>query len=155
MPDQYDILTLDECQTLIDSVDEWEAINLERHIGGEYQDVERGGVIHFKQCFVDFWKEQYTGMRVELLTKYDVGDYCGLHFDSNWWSREKPWVAHTTWITPLNNDFEGGDLFVQGVKYEQEVGVPIKFPRLWEHEITEVTSGTRYSLVSWLFQKEK
>jgi len=139
-----DILTKEECQAIIDNIDEWEEVAVTKI---------KGGRLEFKQAPVDYWKEQYPLMLHELVLKYDVGDYCSEHRDSSWTKISPDYVAYEVWITPLNDDYEGGDLYFAGELIEQVVGVPIKYRKYILHEITPVTSGTRYSLVSWLFIK--
>lgn len=54
----------------------------------------------------------------------------------------------------INNDFEGGELiFFQNEKYLLKKGDIIIFPStfLYPHRLNNVTSGTRYSFVSWVF----
>lgn len=54
----------------------------------------------------------------------------------------------------LNDDFTGGDLcFFDGqLKYSMKKGQAISFPSnyLYPHEVSEVLSGTRYAIVTWL-----
>lgn len=52
----------------------------------------------------------------------------------------------------LNDDFEGGDFIMWGdTKIELTAGSVIVFPSnfLYPHEVTSVTSGNRFSFVSW------
>ena len=56
-------------------------------------------------------------------------------------------------IVPLSNDYEGGDtLFFTSnnpVKMPKESNIATFFPSYMIHEVTEITRGIRYSLVSW------
>jgi len=137
-----DTLTNEECQELISRNHIWEPQDLLK---------QNGAVLKFQTVEVDVRKEQYPMMMRETIMKYEVGDYATLHTDSFWRLTNSGYVAKGTWITPLNTGYEGGDFYLDGNLIEQVVGVPIKFQILVPHEITEVTSGTRYSLVSWMF----
>jgi hypothetical protein len=137
-----DVLTNEQCQEIIGRDHTWEAMDLTK---------QNGGRLHFNQSECAVWVEQYPLMALEYVMRYEVGDYATLHTDSFWRYRKRYYVAHETWITPLNTGYEGGDLYLDGELIEQVVGVPIKFQILTPHEITEVTAGTRYSLVSWVF----
>jgi PKHD-type hydroxylase len=55
-------------------------------------------------------------------------------------------------ILPLNNEFEGGDFefFHIGKPAEISVGTLIIFPSFKLHRVLPVTSGERWSLVSWV-----
>ena len=53
----------------------------------------------------------------------------------------------------LNDDFDGGDFYVAGVNYNKpKVGSALIFPSnfMFPHEVKKVTSGERWSIVSWL-----
>ena len=141
-----DILTKAECQAIIDNIDEWEEVAITKSDGSR---------LEFKQAPVDCWKEQYPYMLHELVLKYDVGDYCSEHKDNAWAMINPNYHAYAVWITPLNDDYEGGELYFDGELIEQVVGIPIKYLRTIPHEVKKVTSGTRHSLVSWIFHKNK
>ena len=54
----------------------------------------------------------------------------------------------------LNNDFKGGKFIMfKNKEFKLKQGDLIIFPSnfLYPHEITEVTKGTRYSYVSWVY----
>ena len=87
--------------------------------------------------------------------KYEVDDFCTEHVDHSWAYINSNYHAHAVWITPLNDDYEGGELYFDGELIEQVIGVPIKRLKDIPHEITRVTSGIRYSSVSWVFVRNK
>ena len=140
-----DTLTVQECQAIIDGVTEWGSINVTKKKGGDLQ---------FKQSNVTVWGNQHQNILHEFVLKYDVGDFCTLHIDSPWEKIHPTHIAYAVWITPLNDAYEGGELYFDGQLIPQNIGVPIKYLRTVPHEVKPVTSGTRYSLVSWLFKKE-
>lgn len=45
------------------------------------------------------------------------------------------------------NDYEGGDLYVGSMKCARKFGTGIFFPAKYIHCVTEVTNGTRFSLI--------
>lgn len=137
-----DILTPAECQAIMDDTYVWEAVSLTK---------ADGGVLKFQQASIDLWKDTYPLMLHECIMKYEVGDFCSTHRDSPWRIISPDHHAVSTWITPLNDGYDGGELYVNGKLIEQVIGVPIKLSRTTPHEITKVTNGTRYSQVSWLF----
>lgn len=138
------ILTRDECQAIIDSDHDWAVLNVTK---------KRGGTGQCKQAPISFWNNYYPNILHECLMKYDVGDFFTTHTDASWHRIAPNHFAHTVWITPLNDDYEGGDLYFDNELVPQDVGIPIKRPRKMLHEITPVTTGTRYSLVAWEFIK--
>lgn len=141
-----DVLTKEECQAIIDADHDWESIDLTRKSGSH---------LKFNTADYTVWQKQYPNILKECVIRYEVGDYCSKHIDSTWKNINPGFHAHVVWITPLNDGYEGGELYVDGELVEQEVGVPLKYLRKIPHEITEVTKGTRYSLVSWLFIPNK
>ena len=61
-------------------------------------------------------------------------------------------------IIPLNEEYEGGTLTVEGEEIPQKIGTLIQIPQPEgdvhlrpKHGVSEVTKGTRYSLVFWNF----
>lgn len=139
------VLTTEECQAIIDDNHTWESIDVTKKDGSR---------LHFNQSKRVVWGEQDPTILLEFVLKYEPGHFATLHTDSFWRWAKNGYAAYESWITPLNGGYEGGNLILDGDVIEQVIGVPIKFPILTPHEITEVTSGTRYSLVSWLFQPE-
>lgn len=49
----------------------------------------------------------------------------------------------------LNDDFEGGDLTVGGVKLQLNAGDAVLFPAYAVHSVGPVLGGTRYTLTAW------
>lgn len=139
-------LSAEECQAIIDYAHIWNVVDLTKRDGSK---------IKFKQADFAMWSNQYPHILKECVMKYDVGDFCSEHKDNPWAMINPNYHARAVWITPLNTGYEGGDLYFDGKLIEQVVGIPIKQMRTTPHEITEVTSGIRYSLVSWYFVSNK
>ena len=89
--------------------------------------------------------EQDSGY--ELL-KYEVGDFYTTHTDS---FKDQPRAVSCSFT--LNDDYEGGEFafFNRELVYNLKKGSCIMFPSnfMYPHEIMPVTSGTRYSIVTW------
>lgn len=145
-------LSKEECQVLIDTDHDWEvAILLHRDLtfaSKEHSATRRT----FKRASVSVFGEIHPSIRKEYITMYETGDFCKLHRDCRWAHEHPGYYAIGVWITPLNDDYEGGDLIVDGEYMESKVGEPIKFDCRLQHEVTTVTSGTRHSLISWIFK---
>jgi predicted 2-oxoglutarate/Fe(II)-dependent dioxygenase YbiX len=141
-----DILTKEECQTIINADHDWKVVDLVK---------KSGCIIKCQSAEFKHWSNKYPTILKEQVVKYGVGDFCSEHIDTAWPEIHPNYRAHTTWITPLSasDDYEGGELYIEDELTEQLVGVPIKFLRTTLHEITKITKGTRYSLVAWVFIK--
>jgi len=82
------------------------------------------------------------------LLKYETGGFYTQHTDS---FTDSPRAISCSLI--LNDDYEGGEFafFDQELVYKLKKGSVIVFPsnHLYPHEIMPVTSGTRYSIITW------
>lgn len=82
------------------------------------------------------------------LLKYEVGQFYKQHTDS---FKERPRSISCSFA--LNDDYEGGEFafFDRELVYKLKKGSCIMFPSnfMYPHEIMPVTSGTRYSIVTW------
>lgn len=96
----------------------------------------------------------YTDMEVredsgyELL-RYNEGEFYVEHTDS---FKEIPRALSC--IIALNDDYDGGEIsfFGRELSFKLKKGSIIMFPSnfMYPHEIQKVTSGTRYSIITWL-----
>lgn len=98
-------------------------------------------VRHFKSAEI----EQDSGYD---LLKYEVGGFYREHKDS---FKDRPRAVSCSFA--LNDDYEGGEFafFGRELVYKLKKGSCIMFPSnfMYPHEIMPVTSGTRYSIVTW------
>jgi len=96
---------------------------------------------HFKHAEI----QQDTGYD---LLKYEVGQFYETHTDS---FKAMPRAVSCSFA--LNDDYEGGEFafFDRELVYKLKKGSCIMFPSnfMYPHEIMPVTSGTRYSIVTW------
>jgi hypothetical protein len=83
------------------------------------------------------------------LLRYNVGEFYVEHTDS---FKEMPRAISC--IIALNDDYDGGEIsfFSRELSYKLKRGSIIMFPSnfMYPHEIQKVTSGTRYSIITWL-----
>lgn len=97
--------------------------------------------------------------------KYEIGDFIDEHRDAQWmclsnyWEPDTNKASRSLMVVPLNDDYEGGELTVEGEVIPQKVGSVIQIPqsvfdhtKSARHGIREVKSGTRYALVFWNFE---
>ena len=111
-----------------------------------YLFVSASGVIkQYNKKFVSCNIEQDSGYD---LLKYEVSGFYATHTDS---FKDRPRTVSCSFI--LNDDYEGGEFafFDRELKYKLKKGSCIMFPSnfMYPHEIMPVTSGTRYSIVTW------
>jgi hypothetical protein len=82
------------------------------------------------------------------LLRYKEGQFYTQHTDS---FKARPRSVSCSFI--LNDDYEGGEFafFNRELKYKLKKGSCIMFPSnfMYPHEIMPVTSGTRYSIITW------
>jgi len=82
------------------------------------------------------------------LLKYDVGSFYTTHTDS---FKDRPRAVSCSFA--LNDNFDGGEFafFDRELVYKLKKGSCIMFPSnfMYPHEIMPVTSGTRYSIITW------
>jgi predicted 2-oxoglutarate/Fe(II)-dependent dioxygenase YbiX len=99
----------------------------------------------YKSTFLHCTVEQDSGYD---LLKYEVGDFYITHTDSF-----KGQQRAVSCSFALNDGYEGGEFafFDREVVHKLKKGSCIMFPSnfMYPHEIMPVTSGTRYSIVTW------
>ena len=82
--------------------------------------------------------------------KYEIGEFYKEHIDG---SAEHS-VRTLSCSIILNDDYEGGKLKFFNGNYEVEAkkGDMILFPSnfMFPHQVTPVTKGVRYSIVTWI-----
>jgi hypothetical protein len=109
-----------------------------------------------------------------FLSKYETGNYCAPHVDNTQIGRmftEWYWEANNVpkplqhkhprlYIVSviLNDEFEGGRLRISSDEHLSEyvdvsppAGYLVAMDATCSHEVTPITSGNRYSLISWAY----
>ena len=93
---------------------------------------------------------QFSGVR---FNKYSEGQSIRKHVDHihSLFDGQKRGIPVISFVGVFNDDYEGGDFMLCGEKMELKQGDCIIFPSvfMYEHEVTTVTKGTRYSWVLW------
>lgn len=89
------------------------------------------------------------GIEIQAI-RYLVGDRNFLHNDCYNHPTLKYYNTFITVTVLLSDDFEGGEFILQNKKVEQEVGIGFYHRSDIMHEITEITKGTRYSLIAFI-----
>jgi len=83
-----------------------------------------------------------------ILLKYEVNQFYAKHID---FFKDNFRVISCSFV--LNDDYEGGEFafFDRELVYKLKKGSCIMFPSnfMYPHEIVPVTSGTRYSIITW------
>jgi predicted 2-oxoglutarate/Fe(II)-dependent dioxygenase YbiX len=99
------------------------------------------------------YNKQFTRCNIEQdsgydLLKYEAGQFYTTHTDS---FKDRPRAVSCSFA--LNDDYEGGEFafFDRELVYNLKKGSCIMFPSnfMYPHEIMPVTSGTRYSIITW------
>lgn len=84
------------------------------------------------------------------LRKMVQGEYYKEHIDQ---SENNSWKITASVV--INDNFEGGDFcfFNRELKYTLKKGDLLMFPSnfMYPHEVSEITKGTRYALVTWFY----
>ena len=99
------------------------------------------------------YNKQFTRCNIEQdsgydLLKYEADGFYTTHTDS---FKDLPRAVSCSFV--LNDDYEGGEFafFNRELVYKLKKGSCIMFPSnfMYPHEIMPVTSGTRYSIITW------
>lgn len=84
------------------------------------------------------------------LLKYDEGDFYKIHTDQDL-DKDKPRIISC--VACLNGDYNGGEFSFLNKKktFKLKKGSVLMFPSnfMFSHEVLPITSGTRYSIVTW------
>lgn len=100
------------------------------------------------------WFNGWTGYSPVRFNRYDPTTQMKLHCDhiQTLFDGERKGVPILTMLGTLNDDYEGGEFLMFG---DEEIIIPVGgvlvFPStfMYPHEVRLVTSGVRYSYVSW------
>jgi Rps23 Pro-64 3,4-dihydroxylase Tpa1-like proline 4-hydroxylase len=140
-------LNLRNCQTIGLSFDNIIEKNkeLRQKIDRTLYTIAAQAIKEYTRQFLIDTIEQDSGY--ELL-KYEEGGFYVQHTDS---FKDRPRAVSCSFM--LNDDYEGGEFafFDRELKYKLKKGSCIMFPSnfMYPHEIMPVTSGTRYSIITW------
>jgi len=97
-----------------------------------------------------------NGIEALQLTRYGVGDYYDNHMDVEPDNNSLSAQRKLSFSVQLSEegDYEGGNLVLHGANLktitQKSIGTVTLFPSYRLHNVSEVTKGTRYSLVGWV-----
>lgn len=166
-----DAMTHDSCKKLIDSL-EAQVQGEEAKIGGvsegvinkEIRDVKKIQLPSYRGIGATMagmgmaanrqaWKFDITHANQCDYLKYDVEGHYHAHVDT-FIMPSDPQTRKLTILAFLNEDFEGGKLFIQNGHEKtyppQGAGTCLVFPSFLVHGVEPVTKGIRRSIVTWL-----
>lgn len=86
--------------------------------------------------------------------KYTVGQFFGRHNDRNKNSENtKDYVFNINVL--LNDDFEGGEFFLDDIKFEGNLpGIAYTYNSSQYHEVKPVKSGIRYAILCYIRERD-
>lgn len=98
------------------------------------------------------WQYNITHSNQSEFLMYEVNGKYEAHVDT--FHEKSNETRKLTVLAFLNDDFEGGKFYIQNTheRYypEQTPGTVLVFPSFMPHGVEPVTSGVRYSVVTWL-----
>ena len=121
--------------------------------------LEHTPITKIKVSWIRYWFRRRIEKKISIKLNYDqivrwnIMSHKDMHRDNSY-DRSNDWTV----VCYLNDDYEGGELTVEGEVIPQKVGSLIQIPQPEgdinarpKHGVSEVTKGTRYSLVFWNF----
>ena len=94
--------------------------------------------------------QEYTHFRINC---YETGGFMKEHIDNIHHSHgQKTGYPHLTSLIFLNDDYEGGEFVLCREPLDKDKGSAVVFPSnfMFPHEVKKVTSGIRYSIMTWI-----
>ena len=94
--------------------------------------------------------QEYTHFRINC---YETGGFMKEHIDNIHHSHgQKQGYPHLTSLIFLNDDYGGGEFTLCGESLDKDKGSAVVFPSnfMFPHEVEKVTSGVRYSIMTWI-----
>jgi hypothetical protein len=94
--------------------------------------------------------QEYTHFRINC---YEAGGFMKEHIDNIHHSHgQKQGYPHITSLIFLNEDYDGGEFTLCGETIDKGKGSAVVFPSnfMYPHEVKKVTSGVRYSIMTWV-----
>jgi Rps23 Pro-64 3,4-dihydroxylase Tpa1-like proline 4-hydroxylase len=105
--------------------------------------------VHVIQSYIEQYKVPCSQREDYEILKYGEGNFFIDHVDDGLYLTRKVSLVYY-----FNDDYEGGEIHFPrfDVTIKPKEGQLILFPAsyIYNHNVTEVTKGTRYSMVNWL-----
>jgi hypothetical protein len=117
-------------------------------------------IIEAKTFFCDLYNKEL----VEIIKKYielNKNEYISnihyINYEVGEGAKEHDDTAGSdkTYIIMLNNDYKGGDFYLEGINIKLDIGDIIEFPAKSLHKVDNVISGNREVLVIWVKNSKK
>ena len=107
-------------------------------------------------AYANKWGISLHGVSPLRANKYDTGTLMKKHVDHihSVFDGEKKGIPVLSVVGLLNDDFQGGDfIFFDNYRLKLGKGDVLVFPSifLYPHRVDQVLSGTRYSVVQWVY----
>lgn len=86
-------------------------------------------------------------MHAPKFSRYSEGEHYKLHTDAPWMGDTRTDLSCTLW---LSEDYDGGELVIDGVPYKGEPGECLIYNCGLPHEVRPVTFGERICVITWI-----
>lgn len=141
------ILSSEKCKELIDSAEEKNSWQV-RKFGSSVSYQTTSCKIDTE---LDLILREYCAQELKIniiktslnILKYEVGDLFGRHKDQDKNIPGQTWLFNIN--VRLNDDYEGGEFFLNDSPYHQPVGKFYHYKSSEYHEVKKITKGVRYS----------
>lgn len=100
--------------------------------------------------------EYFDAHLIEIfISKYVEGEGVDWHNDRVMYEYERPYINERVYnfSINLNDEYTGGNVWVDGKEVPMNKGTCTYFSILYKHCVRPVTSGERYSLIGWMYKK--
>lgn len=141
-------LSLSQCKSIIDSLppqtkvldqDSVSELNVWYRNKITEQRIAIEPISNVVENLKDYFEYKDCIINKMYITKYDAGQFCKPHYDP----------VYMTAIILLNDEFTGGNFFLENSKIILSVGDAILFNNKSLHSVSKITSGTRYAMSAW------
>jgi hypothetical protein len=139
-----------------------DVVDFDNTTGPGIEEIDKHIIVNLKDAFLKYlgafkygWFRGWQGYTGIKFNRYTEGQEMRLHWDNihSMFDGERRGVPILSVIGLLNDDYEGGELYISENKTEMKKGDLIIFPCsfMYPHEVKPVTKGVRHSYVSWLW----
>jgi predicted 2-oxoglutarate/Fe(II)-dependent dioxygenase YbiX len=105
-----------------------------------------------QKVFKEYINEKFSKYKIDnfevYILKYITGDFFGRHMDKT--KTEFTHDAISNINTRLNDDYTGGDFYLNDLLYNKPIGEIYNYDSDVYHEVKPITNGTRYTLLCLL-----
>lgn len=147
-------LSTEQCQYLIDlceTIGGWKRKRFSPNTSYRTVPVNLGGANDIKDLIVDYCKK-YLDLDIISVNlgviKYLPGDAFDRHRDDGIHKFSEDFMFNINVI--LNNDYEGGDFFLNDIPHVRPMGEIYHYKSNEYHGVTEITKGVRYSALFYV-----